>query len=116
MALDWVQASLKQCLGFRPFPATLNLRPKAAEDLEAWRRVQEEFAALPLPPAGDGYCNAKIFRASVSSAGSESLEAAVVVPEVKDYPKDKIEVVAPVRVKDHLRVGDGDTLILEFIH
>jgi CTP-dependent riboflavin kinase len=114
MALDRVQASLKQCLGFSPFPATLNVRPKAAEDLETWRRVQREFAAIPLPPIDGGFCSAKIFRARVSGAGSE-LEAAVLVPEVKDYPLDKIEIVAPVRVKDRFRVGDGDALTLEFI-
>jgi len=116
MALEWVQASLKQCLGFSPFPATLNVRPKAAEDLQVWRRVQNEFVALPLPPVDGGYCSAKIFRVGILGAASKRLEGAVLVPEVRDYPHDKIEVVAPVRVKDHLGVSDGDTLTLEFIH
>jgi CTP-dependent riboflavin kinase len=35
---------------------------------------------------------------------------------VKDYPKDKIEIVAPVRLKDHLDVHDGDALTLEFLN
>ncbi|HWP24145.1 MAG TPA: DUF120 domain-containing protein, partial [Candidatus Binatia bacterium] len=84
MALDWVQASLERCLGFSPFPATLNVRPRADEDLETWRRAQEECAALPLPPVDGGFCRAKIFRARVWSAGHERLEAAVLVPEVKN--------------------------------
>lgn len=116
MTLDWVQASLERCLGFSPFPATLNVRPKAAEDLETWRRVQEECAALPLPPIDGSFCRAKIFRATVWIAGNQKLKAAVLLPEVKNYPEDKIEIVAPVRVKDHWRVGDGDALTLEFIH
>ena len=115
MALDRVQVSLTQCLGFNPFPATLNVRPKAAEDLETWRRVQAEWSALSLPPIDGGFCSAKIFRARVFSRGHEKLEAAVLVPEVKDYPKDKIEIVAPVRLKDHMDVDDGDSLTLEFI-
>ena len=43
MALDWVQAALKQCLGFNPFPATLNVRPRAAEDAAVWQRVRERI-------------------------------------------------------------------------
>jgi len=31
MALDWVQELFKQCLGYHPFPATLNLRPVTPE-------------------------------------------------------------------------------------
>ena len=116
MALDWVQASLKQCLGFSPFPATLNVRPKAAEDLQVWRRVQDELIAVPLPPIDGGFCSAKIFRVGIFSPVSERLDGAVLLPEVKDYPNDKIEIVAPVRVKDHLGVGDGDALTLEFIN
>ena len=42
--------------------------------------------------------------------------AAVLFPEVKDYPKDKIEIVAPMRLKDAFDVKDGDRLTLEFIH
>jgi CTP-dependent riboflavin kinase len=76
MSLDWVQLALKQCLGFVPFPATLNIRPKAAEDAET--------------------------------------TAAILVPEVKDYPGDKIEIVAPLRLKEHLGVRDGDAITLEF--
>jgi CTP-dependent riboflavin kinase len=116
MTLDWVQASLRQCLGFRPFPATLNVRPRGAEDLQTWDRVQREVAAVSLPPIDGGFCSAKIFRAGIYRADDERIEAAVLVPEVKDYPKDKIEIVAPVRVKDHWRVSDGDLLTLEFIH
>ena len=41
---------------------------------------------------------------------------AVLFPEVKDYPKDKIEIVAPMRLKDHLGVRDGDALTLEFLN
>jgi riboflavin kinase, archaea type len=40
----------------------------------------------------------------------------VLLPEVTDYPKDKIEIVAPLRLKDALGVRDGDRLTLEFLH
>jgi riboflavin kinase len=119
MALDWVQASLKQCLGFNPFPATLNVRPKSAEDGRVWRRVRRELTAMPLPPADGGFCSARIYRVEIlhpANQASGKIDGAVLLPEVKDYPSDKIEIVAPVRLKDHLGVSDGDALILEFLN
>ncbi|MGH7926494.1 MAG: DUF120 domain-containing protein [Candidatus Binatia bacterium] len=40
----------------------------------------------------------------------------MLLPEVQDYPKDKIEIVAPIRLKDAFGVKDGDRLTLEFLH
>jgi riboflavin kinase len=119
MTLDWVQASLKQCLGFKPFPATLNVRPKSAEDGAVWRRAQHELTALPLSPLDGGFCSARIYRIEIlppASQASEKIDGAVLLPEVKDYPNDKIEIVAPMRLKDHLGISDGDPLTLEFLN
>jgi CTP-dependent riboflavin kinase len=38
------------------------------------------------------------------------------LPNVAGYPKDKIEIVAPVRLKSALGVKDGDQLTLEFVN
>jgi CTP-dependent riboflavin kinase len=119
MALDWVQQALKQSLGFSPFPATLNLRPKAHEDVMAWDRVQRELKGLDLFPPNSNFCTAQIFFVEISAAAmtdSKTIKGAVLLPEVANYPKDKIEVVASVRLKDRFGVRDGDQLTLEFIN
>jgi CTP-dependent riboflavin kinase len=117
MSLDWVKLALKQSLGFEPFPATLNVRPKAAADAATWRRVQTEHAGVPLASAQSGFCNARLFPVQLSGAsGADKIAAAILLPEVKDYPSDKIEIVAAVRLKDHLGVRDGDALTLEFLN
>jgi CTP-dependent riboflavin kinase len=119
MSLDWVQRALRQSLGFAPFPATLNIRPKAAEDAETWRRIQTQFAGVPLTSSRDGFCSARLYPIEIfgeAGAGAKRIEAAILVPEVKDYPNDKIEIVASVRLKDHLGVRDGDALTLEFLN
>jgi CTP-dependent riboflavin kinase len=117
MSLDWVQRALRQSLGFEPFPATLNIRPKAAEDAETWRRIQSQSAGVPLTSSQGGFCSARLYPVQIfgaTGATAKTIEAAVLVPEVKDYPADKIEIVASVRLKDHLGVRDGDALTLEF--
>ena len=117
MSLDWVQDALKQCLGFSPFPATLNVRPKTADDAQTWRLLQTESGGVPLKAGG--FCSARLYPIEVLSlagAGENKIAGAVLVPEVKDYPSDKIEIVAPVRLKDHLGVRDGDAITLEFLN
>jgi len=115
MALDWVQDLLNERLGYHPFPATLNVRPKAAADARAWQRVRSELAGTPLTAASKHHCGAKLYRVEISAAARASkVGGAVLLPEVKDYPEDKIEIVAPMRLKDHFQVHDGDQLTLEF--
>lgn len=117
MDLDWVQDALKRSLGFAPFPATLNLRPKAAEDAETWRRIKEEFAGVPLSDGDAGYCSARLYPITIcGETPASNIAGAILVPQVKNYPSDKIEIVAPVRLKDHFRLRDGDALTLELRH
>ena len=117
MALDWVQDLLNERLGYHPFPATLNVRPKDLDDAQVWRRVQSDHAGTPLTQASDGHCGAKLYRVEIcAGTDSEKLSGAVLLPEVSDYPQDKIEIVAPVRLKDHFNLTDGDQLTLEFLN
>lgn len=115
LALDWVQDLLNQRLGYRPFPATLNIRPREAADAQVWRRVRTEHAGTPLTSAADGHCGAKLYRVAVAGVAGMKIDGAVLLPEVADYPPDKIEIVAPVRLKDHFSVHDGDQLTVEFL-
>ena len=119
MALDWVQQALRKSLGFAPFPATLNVRPQTNEDLQAWGDLRRNMKGVPLPPAEGGFCSARLFPVDVYRAESgrnATVKGAVLFPEVADYPEDKIEVVAAVRLKDELGVQDGDQLTLEFVN
>lgn len=117
MALEWVQQALLQTLGYVPFPATLNLRPRTADDALTWSRAQNELEGLELPTEA-GACSAQIYLVEISRPvlmGNDSVPGAVLVPAVSGYPADKIEVVAPVRLKDKFKVIDGDQLTLEFL-
>ncbi|MBM4264485.1 MAG: DUF120 domain-containing protein [Deltaproteobacteria bacterium] len=117
MALDWVQQALLQTLGYAPFPATLNLRPRTEDDALIWQRAQKEITGVELPTEA-GACSAQIFLVDITRPvlmGNRSVRGAILLPAVSDYPADKIEVVAPVRLKDKFRVNDGDQLTLEFV-
>lgn len=119
MSLAWVQRTLADQLGFAPFPATLNVRPAGQEDAEAWASIQDDPTLFSRMASYEGSCLARIYRIAIETGAGDayrSAQGAVLVPEVKDYPKDKIEIVAPVRLKDAFGVRDGDRLTLEFLH
>ena len=116
MALDWVQEMLEKNIGFRPFPATLNVRPKGEEDMRVWATIQTEWEGIALAPVDESFCSARLYRVDVegSKLKDRRFRGAALLPEVEGYPKDKIEIVAPVRLKSVLGVEDGDELTLEF--
>jgi riboflavin kinase len=117
MNLDWVQRTLTKCLGYTPFPATLNVRPRSQDDARTWATVQEKFSPIALL-SEDGFCSARLYRIQVHGPDNfgARMNAAVLVPNIDDYPSDKIEIVAPVQLKRTWGVRDGDSLTLEFVH
>jgi CTP-dependent riboflavin kinase len=117
MALNWVQTGLKECLGFAPFPATLNVRPDSEEDARGWSAIQEA-PGIALRPAANGFCSARLYRVQIHRPASSGgrLAGGILLPNVVDYPKDKIEVIAPVRLKDEFHLCDGERLTLELVN
>jgi CTP-dependent riboflavin kinase len=118
MALDWVQEALKKSLGFSPFPATLNLRPNAEQDAQVWEAVQNASGGVAFPAVNGGFCSARLYQVRIHrrANSTDKMDGAVLLPDVRDYPKDKIEIIAPVRLKEALGVEDGDQLTLEFVN
>lgn len=52
-----------------------------------------------------GYGTGLLFKASVEGA-----KCGVVIPQIENYPGNVLEVVAPVNLKQKLRLRDGDML------
>jgi riboflavin kinase len=116
MSLDWVRETLRDKLGFNPYPATLNLRLSTEEEIAFWQEIQNGTVGLDLPPPDRAFCSARLFRVEIESpASGAGLAGAVLVPLVKGYPSDKLEVIAPFRLKQHMGIRDGDRITLEFL-
>lgn len=113
VALEWVRCALRERLGFEAYPGTLNLRLDTEQARETWRCFLAREPGLALP-ARPGFCRARLFPARVVAA-SGAVGGAVLLPEVEGYPEAKIEVVAPLRLKQHLGLQDGDRVTLELL-
>lgn len=97
--LPWVKRQIEAKLGFIPYSGTLNLR--LSEESVKRRKLLEKAHSIKVSPA-EGYCNGVLIKASIGT-----LECAVVVPEIAGYPKDVLEIIASVNLREKLQLEDG---------
>ena len=118
--LPWVRQQFQRKLGLDIWPGTVNLQVQDPAGLAVLARLRAGPDALdPIPGAvpieppsaspsaggdtGPAYCVGYCYHARLGP-----LPAAIIVPRVPDYPPDKLELVAAVRVRDTLGLHPGD--------
>lgn len=102
LSLPWVRKQIEENLGFTPFLGTLNL--KLTRQSAFLRKQLENVDALKICPA-EGYCMGLLFTAFICKE-----KCAVILPQVKDYPENVLEIIAPVYLRAVLSLNDDDTV------
>ncbi len=105
--LDWVRAQFRERVGFDPYPGTLNVRVANPVGLAIWRARP----GIEILPGAPGYCAARCYPVKM---GAE-IAAAWVIPDVPDYPDDLVELMAPVSLRDTLRLKAGDVVQFKLV-
>ena len=103
--LDWVRDAFIEQVGIDPWPGTLNISIDVPNDLSTWSRVQT-MQGVRLPAADPGACDARCYPVRVA----DRFPAVIVLPEVDNYPSDKLELVAAIGLRDALTLVEGDVL------
>lgn len=98
LELPWVKRQIEEKLGFTPYPGTLNV--KLSEENVKHKKLLEKAHSIKVCPA-EGYCSGMLIKASIGT-----LECAIVVPEVAGYPKDLLEIIAAVNLRETLQLED----------
>jgi CTP-dependent riboflavin kinase len=101
--LPWVREQFQQKLGLDVWPGTVNLQVRDPAGLAALARLRASEGGVAIDPPDAGHCVGRCFRARIGT-----VPAAIVVPHVADYPADKLELIAAVRVRDALGLDPGD--------
>ena len=102
LKLQWVKQQVKEKLGFAPYLGTLNVQ--LSNESAECRKLLEKAASMKIRPA-EGYCSGKLFNASIGT-----VKCAIVIPEVAGYPQNVLEIIAPVNLREKLKLADGDEI------
>jgi len=102
--LPWVKSQILEKLGYIAYLGTLNIRI-TKEDMHQ-RKKLEEKKAIQIYPA-EGYCFGAVFKATINS-----VDCAIIIPQVKGYPADMLEIIAPIYLREALKLKDGDCVVV----
>ena len=105
--LGWAREQFAAKLGIEPFPGTFNMVIDDPDAMTSWVRLKRT-AGVVIENPGDGPhdCDARCYPVTVAG----SIEGAIVVPEVDNYPSTQVEIIADISVRAALGIEDGDPL------
>ena len=102
LQLNWVQQQISETLGFHPFLGTLNLQ---LDHESAKLRRQLNANAAMCVCTSEGYRAGLLFKAAIVG-----MACGVIIPQIENYPDDRLEVVSSLNLRKTLRLSDGDTV------
>ena len=108
--VSWVRKQFISKLNIDPYPGTLNLEIVEQKDLQNFEVLKATQAAEILPE-DPSFCSAKCYPVLING----QLRAAIVLPMVEGYPKNKMELIASQNIKKALSVKAGDDLDVEIL-
>jgi riboflavin kinase len=106
LKLPWVRKQIREKFGFEPFLGTLNLR-LSKESAEVKKQFAKTAKVIEIVPE-KGFCKGLCFKAKIM----DKINGAIVLPQVPSYPDDVLEVIAPVSLRETLKLREGDEVQL----
>ena len=108
--LDWVRKAFQENLGINPFPGTLNVL--VTDELSKEKRsLIRKLPGILLQPKRPDWCDARCFFSTIE----DKIEAAVILPQVKDYPADQIELISALPIRETLGFGDKQEISIKVL-
>jgi riboflavin kinase len=101
--LPWVMRQLKESTGFNPYSGTLNLR-LTPECIKRRTHLSPQNSTIMVKPE-NGYLPGYLYKAMIFDT-----ECYIVLPDVPNYPKNLLEIIAAENLRDLMNVKDGDTI------
>jgi riboflavin kinase len=111
MALEGYKKQFKHHLGYEPFAGTLNLRLDDAKDIAA-RTALDSRSGIPIESFKMGerfFGGAKCFPCKVNG----KVDGAIIIPLRTHHDIKIVEVIAPMKLRDKLRLKTGEAVVLE---
>ena len=97
-------------LSINPYPGTLNLQIVDPESLQTFIELKTK-KGIEITPEDPSFCSAQCYQALINGR----LKGAIVFPMIKDYPENKMELIASQNIKKVFSVKAGDDLEVEIL-
>lgn len=97
-------------LSINPYPGTLNLEIIDPESLQTFKDLKAT-TGIEITPEDPSFCSAQCYPVLING----QLKGAIVLPMVKDYPENKMELTASQNIKKALFLNTGDMLEVEIL-
>lgn len=101
----------EESLGLKPYPGTLNARVIDGES-DLARCISSSKPILIPPPEGRCELKPVIALPAEIIASSSILKVYLVKPLASKHSDDVIELISSVRIRDELRLKDGDLIVV----
>ncbi|WP_407355004.1 winged helix-turn-helix domain-containing protein/riboflavin kinase [Methanolobus sp. WCC5] len=104
IAKEGYMSQFRDKLDFKPYPGTLNVR--LMEQSAQMRDNMDLMQALFIHGFNDGertFGGGRCYPVEV-----DGINGAVIIPDRTHYPADLLEIIAPVKLREALRISDGD--------
>jgi CTP-dependent riboflavin kinase len=108
--VPWVKDQFACKLAIDAYPGTLNLELTEPGDLEAFESLKAR-EGVEITPEQASFCSARCYPVLIAG----KVKGAIVFPCVADYPKNKMELIAPVHVRKSLSLNAGDVIEVEIL-
>jgi CTP-dependent riboflavin kinase len=95
-------------LSIDPYPGTLNLEIVDPESLRNFKELKS-MRGKEIIPKAPSFCSAQCYPVLIGGL----LKGAIVLPMVKGYPENKMELIASQNIKKALSAKTGDYLEVE---
>ncbi len=103
--LLWFRKQVKKKFNFDPYPGTLNLFLES-EAVQSLLNLYKRNAGFKVTPPEDKFCSGRFYRATIADV----VHGAVIKPCMPNYPKDVLEIIAPIHLRSFLNLRDGDVI------
>jgi len=100
------QQQFKSKLGFNAFPGTLNLQINK-EELAQFLANKEEIEINGFTTKTRSFGSITAYKTRINN-----IQAAIVKPERARHPEDIIEIIAPVSLREELKLNDNEKIKL----
>lgn len=102
VSLSWFKRQVKEILNFEPYPGTLNLLLswKTSNFLQKILSKNNGYIIIPEK----GYFLGLLYKALINF----KVQGAIIKPCIPNYPKNILEILAPLNLRRLFNLKDGD--------